>query len=169
MIHGKNYTVILLLLYTLAFIPAGWFQVSRRWNDVISSNDLLWKQICSQHGFVTARSTSVVPSPIVLTEPCSDCKIVPSSEQLVTESRASSSQSTASFLPPFANDDNSCDLQSQPSFKEVFLSRRRIFHSFSSGQSVNNCVISGYTNRIMAIDYHNGYVATGMCSHFFLA
>ena len=144
--------------------------MSRRWNDVISSNDLLWKQLCSQHGFVTARNTSVTSGHIEFTEPCSDCNITPSSDdcvQLVTTSRASScSKSTASAPSPFAGDDNCCDFQSQPSYKEVFLSHRRTFCNFSSGQSLTSCPISGFTNRIMAVDYHNGYVATGMCLLF---
>jgi len=144
--------------------------VNRRWNDVISSNNLLWKQICSQHGFVTTRNTSVMPRQIVFTEPCSACNITPSSDdcvQLVTNGGASScSQFTASAPSPFASDDNYRDFQSQPSHKEVFLSHKRIFHSFSNGQLLTKCIISGYTDRIMAIDYHNGYVATGVC--FFL-
>jgi len=144
--------------------------VSRSWNDVISSNDLLWKRICSQHGFATTRNASVVPCHIEFAEPCSDCNIMPSSDdrvQLETNVRASScSQSTASVSSPFASDDDCCDFQSQPSYKEVFLYRRRILHCFVRGQLLSICQISGYTNKITAIDYHNGFIATGMCLLF---
>jgi len=126
--------------------------------------------MCSEHGFVTTRNISIVPRHIEFAEPCSDCNVVPSSGdcvQLETNVRASScSQSAASVSSPFASDDNCCDFQSQPSYKEVFLYRGRIFHSFIRGQSLSSCQISGYTNRIMAIDYHNGYIATGMCLLF---
>ena len=141
---------------------------------MISSNDQLWKRVCSQHGFITTRPTSLLLRKVEFTEPCTDCSVKPSSNdcvQLVTDSTTSSHPQ--SCLPatdhfPAASDDQCFDFQSQSkgyqplfSYKEMFLNHARIFYKFCGEQLLTASVISGYNNRITAIDYHNGYVATG--------
>jgi len=139
--------------------------VSRRWNDVISGNDRRWKQIFTRHGFITS-NTSVTPSPVRLAEPCIDCCVKPSSDDSVKSAADSAVYSRSQLaspvddLLPDATDNHSDDFR----YKQMFLDHKRLFGGLSSGQSLTTSLISGYSNRIMAIDYHNGYVATGMFS-----
>jgi len=133
---------------------------------VISGNDQLWKQICRQHGFITAKPASFVPSTVSFTEPCIDCIVNQSSNdhlQLITDSTTTTTEAFTA-----AGDDHCSDAECQsegyhclPSYKKMFLNRRRIFFNFTSTHSLTTSVISGHSDRITAIDYHNGYVATG--------
>lgn len=135
---------------------------------MISRNDWLWKGICRQHGFFTTKPASSMLSEVNFTETCIDCIVKPSTDdclRLVTES--------TSALPPSedlpaTSDDHCSNFECQAnrfhpshSYKKMFLSHRRIFSNFTGGQSLNTIILSGYTNRITAIDYHNGYVVTG--------
>ena len=150
--------------------------MSKRWNEVISSNDRLWKQICTQHRFCTTRHTTVSLNKVKFTEPCTDCNVKPSSDdsaQLVADSTASShseSSTRATEHSSAVSGDECSDLQLQSqsaccdrflNYKEIFLNHKRIFSNFTDGQLLTTCVISGFSNRVTAIDYHNGYLATG--------
>ena len=141
---------------------------------MISSNDRLWKQICTQHQFNTARHTAVSSNKVEFTEPCTDCSVKSSSDdsvQLVASGTASSHSecSTQSTEHSSAvSGDEFSDLQSQSAccyrflnYKKIFVNHKRIFSNFTNGQSLTSCVISGFSNRVTAIDYHHGYLATG--------
>ena len=150
--------------------------MSRRWNEVISGNDRLWKQICTQHGFSTVRHTAVSPSKVEFTKPCTDCSVNPSSDDSATSAAdstvsshsESSTDTQATEHSSAVTGDDCSDFQSQSgcchrflNYKEIFASHKRIFGNFADGRSLTACVISGFSNRITAIDYHNGYLATG--------
>ena len=120
--------------------------MSKRWNEVISGNGWLWKQIASQHGFI------FLPSRLSLRECCTDCTTKPSSPTDCLQ------DSTSKNYPHICDIFEGCN--PSPSYKEMFLKHKRVFDRFSGGQSVTS-IISGYSNRVTAIDYHNGYIATG--------
>ena len=143
-------------------------QVCRRWNDVISGNDWLWKQISREHGFVIPNPSSSMMSRVNVTKSCTKCTMMSASSddlQLVTENTTAS---MASEDFPAVTDNCWSDCKCQllgyhPSSNcmKMFLSCRRVFYNFTSGQSLTTSVIYGHSDRITAIDYHNGYVATG--------
>jgi len=168
--------MLFVLLLTVLLVNC---QVSRRWNEVISGNNHLWKQICMQHGFMTTKRThtSAAQSNVTFSEPCADCCVKPPSNycsQLTADSTNlphpnADSLGTEDF--PAAGD-NECSEGYLPSvcYKKMFLSHKRIFDNFTSGQLLTTSIISGHSNRVTAIDYHNGYVATGkqQCTTFFI-
>ena len=144
--------------------------MSKRWNEVISGNDRLWKQISRQHGFV------FLPSKPSITEPCSDCTAKPSPSSVclqhntyencpctdcITKPSSSSDclQHSTSNNCPVPCDD--CEVHDPlSSCKVMFLKHKKSFNRFSSGKLLTS-IIAGHSSRITAIDYHNGYIATG--------
>jgi len=144
-------------------------QVSKRWNGVISGNNQLWKRRCSQHGFVTTKPSSAVPSNVKFARPCVACDAKASSNDqlhLGTDSTTSSlPESSLQSTENYAAASDHCsqsDEHNQPfvNYKDMFLRCKRIFDNFTADKLTTE-IISGFTNRITAIDYHHGHVATG--------
>jgi len=108
---------------------------------VIGGNELLWKRMCSRYGFATDGNASAVPSAV-----CADCCTQPLS--LSTEQ-------------PSATADQSLGSKPHHNYKNMFVDYWKSFADFIGGKSLVSCKISRHSNRVTAIDYHNGYVATG--------
>jgi len=81
-----------------------------------------------------------------------------SSHSQTTEHSAAATDENCSVTLSDSQSESCRDLLS---YKEIFLKHKRIFCEFANGQCLTTSVISGYSNRITAIDYHNGFLATG--------
>lgn len=132
---------------------------------MISSHDWLWRQMC-----IKLRFTSVLPSKFQFAVPCTDCHVTPLANNSLTSvtnfTTDSPPSSQASLQYRDVLDYDHFDVQSlskghHESYNKMFLNHRRIFHDFRGGQFVIKDKICDHHNRITAIDYHNGYLATG--------
>lgn len=135
------------------------FQVSRRWNEVISHNDWLWKRLCVQQGFVTSK-----PSNITFTEPCVDCRSKPSSgdcSELPKNNMVLHTNNFSASHNDWNSDFQSEDCQRFFNYKQMFLNYSKSFSKFRDGHWLKVLPVCGHTSRITAIDYHNGYLAIG--------
>ena len=136
------------------------FQVSKDWHAIVGSCAVVWKNACVRLGVPALedreKSYFVMKNLANLKQIISGLIVVNSiSYRNGTESRRLCQNSRIASLRLSENLDGS------QHYKKLYCRTRQTLDVICHGQAFTSSIMSGHSDRVMAVAYHKGLIATG--------